>query len=368
MSKPPARALPALPLAVLCALTMVSVVPAAAGASTGAPGVLMRRLLGSSVQHRPIYAYRMGDPWSPHKAVVIGQLHGDERAGVRVADAILRGRPVHGVDLWVIPTANPDGYAAHTRGNARGVDLNRNWPNHWARLSGEFYSGRAAMSEPETRALHSFLNAVRPQYLVSMHQPLYGVDTTDGGARNVAFRNRLVRYLHLPAKPFRCWSVCHGSMTGWLTRHQRGAGITVEFGPSPSSAYLHRTAPAGILRALGAGYGWSAAHNPHGKLGTVKRISVDGHYWVVLSAWAYDPDRTATRLRVRIVVAGTSTVVWRGYLNADRPRINAALGIRGVHGLLAQFTPLAGRHHYQVRISNVGPGTGPRVMPFAATG
>ena len=56
-------------------------------------------------------------------------MHGDEHAGVTVADSIIHGKvSVEGINLWVIPTMNPDGNAAHTRQNAHEVDLNRNWP------------------------------------------------------------------------------------------------------------------------------------------------------------------------------------------------------------------------------------------------
>src|SRR3954454_14805917 len=100
-------------------------------------------------------------------------MHGDEHAGVVVADSLIRGAAsVQGVDLWVVPTMNPDGDALHTRGNARHVDLNRNWPDHWRHLTGKYYSGRRPMSEPETRAMYRFLRTVRPHYVVVLHQPL----------------------------------------------------------------------------------------------------------------------------------------------------------------------------------------------------
>ena len=75
-------------------------------------------------------------------------MHGNEQAGLQVVDALRGGRPVVDVNLWVIPTINPDGVARNTRGNAHGVDLNRNFPHHWAPLTGETYSG----PEPLSRA------------------------------------------------------------------------------------------------------------------------------------------------------------------------------------------------------------------------
>ena len=155
-----------------------------ARASAPAPQVI-----GHSVQGRNLLAYHLGDPGSPVKAVLLGEMHGDERAGVSVVSSLLAQNVViAGIDLWVVPTLNPDGYARNTRQNAHGVDLNRNWPNSWIAQGGQYYSGPRALSEPETQAMYAFLNRVKPRYLVSLHQPLNGVDSTDGGARDPAFR------------------------------------------------------------------------------------------------------------------------------------------------------------------------------------
>lgn len=211
--------------------------------------VLREETIGYSVQRRPIVAYELGDPQAGTTAVLLGQMHGDEPIGVAIAGAVVSGRPVHGIHLWVIPTMNPDGSAAHTRQNAERVDLNRNWPHAWAHLTGEYYSGPAPLSEPETRAMAAFLNRVRPDLMISIHQPLDGVDTTDGGARDPAFRHRLAALLHLPEKALTCWDVCRGSMTGWLTATQPGAAITVEYPaepPGPAAA-----AASAMITALG---------------------------------------------------------------------------------------------------------------------
>ncbi len=223
--------------------------------------VLRTEIIGYSVQHRPITAYELGNPHAPFTAVVLGSMHGYfERAGETVTRA-LRSLPIPaGLNLWVIDTINPDGDALHQRGNAHDVDLNRNWPHDFTLLGDDpndkfdnHFSGPQALSEPETRAMYTFLRAVKPNRMVSMHQPLDGVDTTDGGGRDVPFRQALVADLHLPQKAFTCFGGCHGSMTGWLTANQKGAAVTVEFASQVPLSYLTSTAPRGILAAIMVG-------------------------------------------------------------------------------------------------------------------
>ena len=93
--------------------------------------------------------------------LVVGDIHGDETAGMRIARRLIRPRRA-GAELLVVPTINPDGVAAGTRGNAHGVDLNRNFPYRWHPLGGGEYSGPRPLSEPESRAAHGFILRIRP--------------------------------------------------------------------------------------------------------------------------------------------------------------------------------------------------------------
>ena len=88
-----------------------------------------RSLSGHSVQGRPIRALELGfgsGSRGSRRVLVVGCIHGDECAGTAVVRR-LEQLPPPIFDLWVVPTVNPDGRAAGTRENARGVDLNRNF-------------------------------------------------------------------------------------------------------------------------------------------------------------------------------------------------------------------------------------------------
>jgi hypothetical protein len=209
--------------------------------------VIGTRRIGTSVDDRPIRAYHLGNPDANTTAVVLGSMHGDEKAGLSVVDALHDGKPVKGVNLWIIPTINPDGVAANTRGNSHGVDLNRNFPYKWAPLTGETYSGPKPLSEPESRALKRFLDRVDPKFMVSFHQPLYGVGRA--GERR-PFVKRLSKGLGLPVKAFNCTGECHGTMTSWFNHSHSGTAVTVEFGSSPSRTYLRGKAARGTLAAV----------------------------------------------------------------------------------------------------------------------
>jgi protein MpaA len=217
-----------------------------------AEAALTRRLvIGHSVRGRAIVAYRKGDPSADRRVVVVGQMHGDETAGVRTARYIKNHVPVsRGSVLWVVPTMNPDGLAAGTRRNARNVDLNRNWPTRWVPGDG---AGARALSEPETRAMYRFLKRIQPRFIVSLHQPFGVVSRSD---KNMAFVRRLSAQLRLPIERVQIGD-CHGpdcppvpTMTSWYNTRQPGYCVTVEFGPHPSSRFLTARAGPGILRAM----------------------------------------------------------------------------------------------------------------------
>ena len=198
-------------------------------------------LVGHSVQGRRIVAYEVGDPAAARKVLVIGCLHGNECAGIAVVNRLRRLGPLEGVDLWLVPDANPDGHRARTRGNAHGVDLNRNFPHRWKRLRGLFYSGPRPASEPETRALMGLIRQVRPAVTIWFHQHLNMVVLT---RRNPGLERRFARLAGLRAgylPPYR------GTATGWSNANFPGTTAFVVELPAGS---LTTTATARVARAV----------------------------------------------------------------------------------------------------------------------
>lgn len=223
----------------------------AAPQAASRPAVIEKRVIGRSVRGRPIVAWHLGEPDAPdvETVVLISTMHGNEPHTRRILETLRDGAPVHGIDVWVVPTYNPDGLARGSRKNARGVDLNRNYPHGWTDLDGNYESGPGPASEPETRAMMAFLKDVRPERVLSFHQPLLGVDTA---TKRPAFARLVARKLRLPRRTLDCGGVCHGTMTGWFNHTFKGNALTVEYGASPSRKRMTKVAPDQVLSVFGA--------------------------------------------------------------------------------------------------------------------
>lgn len=248
----PALLLPAGPAPAASTPAAGTTATAAGTAWRDRPAVIGTRVIGRTVQDRKIYAFHLGDPDDRTTAVFIGAMHGDEQQSDDPIKHLRDHRPIRGVNLWVIPVLNPDGLARGTRKNARGVDLNRNFPVRWKDLDGEEESGPNPASEPETRAAMAFLRTIDPDHVVSLHQPLFGVDPR---TKNPRFARRLAAKMYLPIKRIDCGGSCHGTMTQWFNKRRSGDSITAELSANPSRRYLTKVGPNGMLRTLNASRG-----------------------------------------------------------------------------------------------------------------
>lgn len=167
---------------------------------------------------RPITATELGDPDTPSKLLVVGCIHGDEPAGIAIARRLSRLTVPPESDTWVVDNLNPDGVAAATRQNARGVDLNRNFPYLWrpiGRRGDQQFSGVRPLSEPEARTAYSLILSVRPAVTVWFHQPLGVVDESGG---SLAIERRFARLVGLPTRRLVRYP---GSAVGWQNHRLR---------------------------------------------------------------------------------------------------------------------------------------------------
>lgn len=126
-------------------------------------------VIGESRQGRPMLVYQNVVSNPRASVVAIAALHGNERGIAPAAMGFTNTVVPDGVNAFVLPIANPDGWAANQRRNANGVDLNRNFPVQWRR---NVISGPSPASEPETRAMMDLVDGIRPTVTVWMHEML----------------------------------------------------------------------------------------------------------------------------------------------------------------------------------------------------
>jgi protein MpaA len=186
-----------------------------ADAPPAAPPAQVRAVeaVGRSVRGATIKATRIGPADAPRRVLVVGTIHGNEPAGHAVIRRLRRVGPPPGVALWLIRSVNPDGVRTGTRQNARGVDLNRNFPRRWrggGRPFDTYYPGPRASSEPETRAVRRFVRRVRPDVTVWYHQALRLVHLTPGADLRIV--RAYARRVGLPARPLPPY---RGTATRW---------------------------------------------------------------------------------------------------------------------------------------------------------
>ena len=156
-----------------------------------------RSLYGTSLEGIPLTVYLPDS--GRGELVILASIHGDEAETTVVVSEALRCLPRGDLRAAVILCANPDGMLRGTRGNGRGVDLNRNFPtSNWSPEPVCYKSrandardialspGSQPASEPETKALLSLVDRLKPRAIVSLHSALACVD--DSGASHLGRR------------------------------------------------------------------------------------------------------------------------------------------------------------------------------------
>lgn len=212
---------------------------------------------------------RLGFPlevWRPAgrcRLLLHAGIHGEEGETTVALSRALRLMAEPSPNCAVVLAANPDGLIRGTRGNARGVDLNRNFPTRDWRPDPVMHRstlddvrdvvlspGPGPGSEPETAALIHLIEELEPEAVIALHAPLACIDDDEEGplARWIAERTGLplVSDVGYPTP---------GSFGTW--GGERGLNVvTYEFERTDGHSVVNRHVP--VLAELLAGGGpWS---------------------------------------------------------------------------------------------------------------
>lgn len=180
---------------------------------------------GRSVLGLPLEVWRSPDTCH---LLVFAAIHGEEPETTYALSRALRQLAELPAHTAVVLAANPDGVTRGTRGNARGVDLNRNFPSrdwrpgtvtHRSTIEDAsdivLRTGDSPGSEPETQALLNLIGELKPRAVVALHAPLACIDDANESALGQRLAQRtgmpLVRDVGYPTPgSFGSWGSDHG--------------------------------------------------------------------------------------------------------------------------------------------------------------
>jgi protein MpaA len=205
--------------------------------------------LGKSVKGSPITAAVYGT--GKKRVLVFGGIHGNESDTSILAKALmgslLRESVPEELTIIIVPDVNPDGLFANTRVNARGVDINRNFPS--ASWRGEYpdvyqFPGTKPASEPETLAVMDILEKSPPDYVITLHAAL-GCVNWDGPGE--AFARVIANVNRYPLCPYLGYET-PGSLGTFMGVDRKLPVVTIELRNSRASDLVQENLPA--LRAV----------------------------------------------------------------------------------------------------------------------
>lgn len=209
------------------------------------------RQAGVSALGEPLLIADLGNVDAPLSVLVLSMVHPDEMTPLHATLALLNRlvrAPPTDARVVVAPLVNPDGLWREkpSRSNARGVDLNRNFPaSDWAptrRLpwKGKLipdlrrFPGDRPATEPETLFQMGLITMLRPHRIVTLHAPwgLLDYDGPEAGrSRATLARDAMRAFMRIRKRP-QAHGRVSGSLGSWAGRDHGIPCYTVEL---PSS-------------------------------------------------------------------------------------------------------------------------------------
>ena len=118
------------------------------------PGEWKRSQIGTSVEGRPLWVYRLGD--GPVTHLAWAQMHGNEPTATwSLLEIMNRVKALPSGQSWALfPVVNPDGTHRFERFNANGIDLNRDAKD---------------LTQPESIALWNWIQSEKPRCAFNLH-------------------------------------------------------------------------------------------------------------------------------------------------------------------------------------------------------
>lgn len=200
------------------------------------PLLMKRFTIGTSVEGRSLVGAYItgpgGDLEGRPQFKYVGNMHGDETVGrevlIRLVHYLVTNYHTNNdvkliVDttrIYILPSMNPDGFHRVRRGNSRGYDLNRNFPDQYRRLTGDGEGNR----QPEVLAIMNW--SLVNDFVLSAN--LHGGDLCanypyDGNARSISGESNPTPDDNLFKELALAYSKAHGRM---YTQSSFPRGIT----------------------------------------------------------------------------------------------------------------------------------------------
>ncbi|XP_045874067.1 carboxypeptidase O isoform X1 [Meles meles] len=171
-------------------------------------GVVTQHFLGTTYETRPMYYLKISEPSTNHKKIIWMDcgIHAREWIAPAFCQWFVKeilqnykdnpkiGRLLRNLDFYVLPVLNIDGYiytwttdrlwrksrSSHNNGTCFGTDLNRNFNVAWCSIGASkdchdlTFCGTGPESEPETKAVSSFVESKKESIVCFLTMHSYG--------------------------------------------------------------------------------------------------------------------------------------------------------------------------------------------------